>query len=380
MRGRRLSRARLLACVGLLGLCLSACSDSSAHSARGLSVVNPAEDPRPYFHDFGLVPFGESATHVFQLRNEAAEPITIRSVQGGCACIRVSRIECVEADGTRREGHLRSKEDVLVVPPGALVEMAVRMDTSVLREPNKDKLEILRMATSSDVTPYPTFELHVKSQQLFQITPRRLVLGDVPTSAGAEGVVAIVTAGFGDGASLLEVVQQGQYCEASLEREFVNGENLWTLQVRVRELLPKGPIQDEIVLSTTDEHGQGDLGRERIEVWAQITDDVVLNPRLLSFAAFPAGSVGQAQGKLIALVPGARVTIEEIEIRGPMAEHLHVDSRALAPDASGASQQWELVLSSDESLPAGRFDGELRVRLDDSQTPELLVNYSGFVR
>ncbi|MFT4538295.1 MAG: hypothetical protein ACI835_000728 [Planctomycetota bacterium] len=370
--------ATLLACC--LSLFSSGCGSQAAETPAGLYILNPGPDARPHFHDYGHVPFGDAATHVFQMRNGDPEPITIKSLQGGCACIRVSRISCTTQDGTTTTGNPRSKKSVIVIPPGAQLDLAVRMDTSQLRNPNKEKLEILRMMTTSIVTPYPTFELHVKSQQLFQFSPRRLLFGDVPSSSGAESMTRIVTSGFGDQAKVLEVIDPGKHCEAVLEQGFLNGEHLWTVRVRLPEFLSKGPIIDEIVLSTTDENGEGNEGRERIEILAQITGDIVMNPRLLSFGSKPLGSAALTQGVLRALVPGTRVLVQSIEIEGDAAKHLRAEAVAIGPDSNGASHQWDILLHLDDQVPAGRFDGKLRVLLDDSQTPEVVVNYSGFMR
>ncbi len=365
--------------VALLLAFAAGCADPVS-SAQGLVIQNPGQAERPYFHDYGNVPFGQAVTHVYDLLNTDPEPVVIRSVQGGCACIRVTSIDAHLPDGSEIQGKVRSKEEVLTVPPGALVKMAVRMDTSQLRDPNKDKLEILRLSTSSPNTPFPTFELHVKSQQLFQITPRRLVLGDVPTTSGKAGAIQIVTASFGDTARILRIESSGEHCEAELSEEVANGESLWTVHVRVPEFAPKGALRDELVLVTTDEYGEGEEGRERVEILAQVTDDVVANPRMISFASLKLGEAAKASCKLVALVPGARLLVENVSIEGEKSDSLEVEAVPLTPDASGAAVSWELHLHANDKLPAGRFAGNLIVSLDDSQTPEVKVPYSGFVR
>ena len=64
---------------------------------------------------------------------------------------------------------------------------------------------------------------------------------------------------------------------------------------------------------------------------------------------------------------------------GPSAEHVTVDCRPRAEDATGRSPVWDVFISADGELPLGVFEGQIRFLLDDSQYPVIERGFRGEV-
>ena len=72
--------------------------------------------------------------------------------------------------------------------------------------------------------------------------------------------------------------------------------------------------------------------------------------------------------------------MNETRIEAEHADSFEVEVEAIQPDGFGSSHSWRISLTALESLPEGRFSGNLYLALDDSQNPEVKVQFSGFVR
>lgn len=364
----------------LLALGCGAEAPHSSAAGTDAGLVIHGEGERKNFHDFGAVPYGKRATHTFVLENTEAVPITILSVQWPCSCVRIKSITYETDAGEVIVGDVRATDGVLVVPPGELVDLTILVDTTAVPIPNRDKLSIVRVRTDSQYTPFITFEVHLIAEKLFQVTPATIHLDEVPTTAGKAAVARIVTGTPGSLARIVGIAAQGERVTATLTETVMGAENLWTLSVTLPELQPLGPIRDRVVLATTDDQGQGESGTLEIAVWAQVVEDVVIYPRSPNFQAIEAGTEAVLELELRALVPGARVLVEGVVIEGALADHFEVAREVVAPDATGRSSRWKLTLRADSTLPPGRFDGTLRVALDDDQHPEVRSRFGGFVR
>jgi hypothetical protein len=341
--------------------------------------VVEGEDERPWFHDFGRIPFGEAREHTFRLTNTQGAPITLLDMQGGCSCSSVRRVVSRLADGSLVEGDPRATDGMLTVAPGAVAELTLRLDTSRTKA-NQDKLEVMRLRTDSDLDPFITFELHAFPTQLFQVTPSTLDLGDVPTSHGAAGEVQIVTGVRQSLARVVRILEQGERVTAEMTERESLGETVWTLRVTVPTHQPLGVLKDRIVLATTDDQGEGDVDRCEVAVWGKIVDDLVIYPRQISLGAPEAGSGARAEASLRTLMPGARVAVTQAELTGTSAPYLRVTSTPLAPDPRGRTQVWNFGIELLPEHPAGRIDAALRIHTDDENYPVVEAPLVGHVR
>jgi hypothetical protein len=306
-------------------------------------------------------------------------PVTLLDAQGACACSSVRRIATRAKDGTVIEGDPRKKDGMLVLDPGAVAEMTVRVDSGKAT-PNQNKLEVMRVRTSSERTPYLTFEVRLFPRQLFQATPRVLDLQDVPQSAGESGFVDIVTGRRGEPARIVGVRKGGERVRAELEELYSLDEPLWKLHVTVPENEPLGLLRDRIELATTDAEGEGDGGTLVVEVWGRVVPDIVIYPQQISLGALRQDEERAVEAELRALAPGMRVKIVEARAEGASAAKIPVRFEAVHPDELGRSARWTLTIEAESGLRAGRIDAELVVRLDDAQYPEVRATLVGFVR
>ena len=168
--------------------------------------------------------------------------------------------------------------------------------------------------------------------------------------------------------------------DANLETIEVAGQPAWRLSVKLPALTNIGPIQDEIVLRTTDRDGVGEDERLTVPVHGQVVADIGVFPETLSFGMLSQGESGELEAQVLARVPGARVKIVGAEIDGPLAEHVELEYRPVRGDAVGRSKEWRIHMKAAGSIPVGRATGTLNIRLDDAQYPELSAKVLAVVR
>jgi len=363
--------------MGSLAL-FSACGDPPV--AEGLVVLDPSNPDRPFFHDLGTVPHGSRREWVVRMQNRDPAPVTIRSINVPCACIRVKAVRWIDAEGqVLGKGDPKSRDMVLRVPAGGLLELVIGVYTASIRA-NSDKLAMLNLVTTSMATPFVAFELHVKPQKLFSVTPGEARLDEIPRGYGGSVKINILTGLRGSNASLLDVIETTDGVEAELDHLFIHNENTWSVLVRVLPDQPPGPFRGKVVLSASDDQGQGAEQRLEIPVWAQVVEDITITPLILNFGTLLPGVEGQLQTRVRALVPGARVQVLSAEVSGKVAEHLSVVfSPSGYVDSDGRAEIWDVVVYSDTEMPQGRFRGALTVRLDDEQYPVLEKAFQGLV-
>ena len=93
-----------------------------------------------------------------------------------------------------------------MVPPRAVVELVVHVDSRLSPARNKDKLGVVRLTTDDEHDPYLSIELRMKVTSAFQCVPAELDLQRIARNGGALGRVDI--AAIGDsGRRLLDVLE-----------------------------------------------------------------------------------------------------------------------------------------------------------------------------
>jgi len=367
-------------------LLLLACFAAACGPAQvgRLVIDNPdPDDPaRPTFFDIGTLRHGTRTRLPVHFTNDGRGPVTLMHVDPACQCTVAERVRLVAQDGgILVEGDVRRDGNMLVVPAGGRMELVVGINTKSLL-PNRDKLAVMRLRTSSPETPFITLEIHLMSESLFQVTPDALRLGEVPESYGGSARVEIMTGWPKSPARILEVVEATGAVQAQMTHVHVNGEDIWALVASLSPGLPRGAVREKVVLATTDREGHGDGGRLEITVWAMVGPDVGLSRRHLHFGVLPQGTSGTLELEVVARVPGLRLSVAGVEFGGPAAAHLSA-SFAPAPgryvDVEGRCERWVLTLAADAALPPGPFQGTVTVLLDDEQYPCIEAPVAGRV-
>ncbi len=376
-------RARIALALPILLLSLTAACGTEAESLprseeRGFVIIESANPERPEFHDFGEVPHGEIAEHTFKMVNTDHFPITIRDILPACGCT-IPEIYYIDEAGLRVTGNVRSKGEVLIVPPRATVYVTMKTDTTEIGVPNRDKLSMVRLRCDSKNTAFMTFELHLIAKLLFQATPFDINMGQIAHSSGGSSFSEIIASIPGSGAKIIDIESSDPSIETTLTESVRFGVTLWTLTTRIPGEYELGPHRSEVVLRTTDVDGEGDSGRFKLGVMAQVVEDVVAMPPTASLGSFPREDGRTVETTVRTLVPGHRLKILGSEISGEGADELTVTFSPASPDDAGSSTEWIVALTIAPGATRDVYGGVITLELDDPQYPTLKVPYTGRV-
>ncbi|MGK0216672.1 MAG: hypothetical protein ACI9HE_000144 [Planctomycetota bacterium] len=354
----------------------------AVHEVEGggeIMVVDPPDPGRPYFHDFGTLPYGEVLTHTFTLHNASARVVNLLRSQAACACTRVTAIRLLQDEGTPIRGKTLATEGMLAVPPGGIFEVDIELDSTKAPR-NIDKLAVMRIVTDSELDPYLTFELHMLAQSLFELSPASVKLGLVPQYGGKGTTIQLFSRMYSKPARILEVIESTPGLEASLALIPDGSGHFWNLTVRLIESERMGGFLGKVVLSTTDEQGEGEEGRLEVSVSATVVDPILMTPQHVSFGAIKPGEKKSLRCQIEALLPGQRFQVMEANLSGPSAEYLKASIKHLVPDSDGRAQYVHLTLEASEQLPLGLIEANLEVLLDDESIPRITRRIRGVVR
>ena len=376
LRSVRRALAGILACALLLqaGSCRRA-------GPEGLVVVNPVGD-RPTFFDFGRVPYGPPVEHVFKVRNDGPSPVTIRDVLPSCGCT-AARISYVAKDGSLVLGDASSREHVITLPSGAVADLSVKIDTTRVERMNFDKLTQVRLRSDSGATPYLTFENHLLVARAMIAVPAAIDLGPTPRSAGKSGRADVMPDDLKTSYRVLGVETVEGPFTATLDATTVANVPTWIVVASAKPGLPFGPVSGAVYLTVSGEGGDGTSPSFKIPVSAQIVEDVVARPPVLSFGAIARGTAAEAAGEIVALVPGERVRVTGTKVVAQpesVAAILHAEMEPVAPDADGRATSWKVRLHIDASLAEPQMSGTLVIALDHPIVAAVRVPFSGTTR
>lgn len=366
-------RPRLTLLAGAATLTLLAACDRSTASAtapQGFVYVD-AEAPRPYFHDFGERMWGQTVEHTFQLVNREGREIVVQDLLPDCGCT-IPRASWIGSDGVRVEGPLLPSNMDLHVPDGATLEVSIAIDTTRVERPNQHKLAQVRLRCDSAETPYLTFELHVLVKRAFRATPSEAILMDIPHTAGKSVRVNVSTEIAGAKARILGVESVDGPFTAQLSESQVNGETLWVLVVEAAPGLTHGAHTGKIALGTTLDDGTGIGQPFDVTIRGQVVADCIIEPRVLAIARDGAAT----SATLIALVPGAKVSVRSVRVEGGATDFLRATATAIDPDDAGRAARWRIEVEPLPDLPPQAFSGRLIAELDDPLLPRIEVPYA----
>jgi len=362
-------------------LLLGAGSCRRAEEPAGLVVVNPVGN-RPTFFDFGRVPYGPPVEHVFKIRNDGPSPVTFRDVLPSCGCT-AARISYVAKDGSLVLGEASSHERVITLPPGVVADLSVKIDTTRLERMNIDKLTQVRLRSDSGATPFLTFEAHLLVARAMIAVPAVIDLGPTPRSAGKSGRADVMADDLKTGYRVLGVETVEGPFTATLDTTTVANVPTWIVVASAKPGLPFGPVGGAVYLTISGEDGDGTSPPFKIPVSAQIVEDVVARPPVLSFGAIARGTAAEAAGEVVALIPGERVRVTGSKVVAQpesVAAALRADMEPVAPDADGRATSWTILLRASDALSEPQFSGTLLIALDHPVVAEVRVPFSGTTR
>lgn len=384
-------RSRPLAALAcsLLALAFAACDaahdehdqhqqphdDASAHALAlgggAFEILEPQHAAHPNWLDLGDIPLGEVREATLRMKNVEGRTIRIEQVQAGCSCT-APTLAAVLPDGQRIGGDMRSRECVLSVPPEAVVELSLRVDSTQAPVKNKDKIVLVRMTTDSERTPYLTIEARMKVHAPLQPIPPDIHIERVGVNAGGEGFTDI-TPVMPSGEEVLEVLEAPQGVVTRIEPRELAGVRLWRLYARLDPPVEPGYHEKWIRVKTS---GPGGVGEGRpLDVklrWTGANDVEIAPARMLFLRSAAGGEVASAE--LITHMPGHRLKVLGHSLRGAENAGLRVAIEPLTPDESGRASRWSIALEPSAPL-SGALEGVLVIDLDDPQWPQVEVPF-----
>ncbi|MBI1379634.1 MAG: DUF1573 domain-containing protein [Planctomycetaceae bacterium] len=366
--------------LGLLVGCGPAPLPPSGLLALDPATNQPSADPeaRPHYHNFGRIAFGERVHHAFRFQNTDPAPVTIHQVQSSCGCSVADLRRVDRAGNVLEQGRPDQPGALLVVPPGGLCEIELRVDTQALSQRDAPKLVTVRVGTDSVQRPWITLEATLHVELGFVYTPATLELSRVPQGQGAAGSVVIRREGD-LGLRLSGVLDHPPGFDVELTDDPGQPGDLWHLSVVVPPGLPPGSTIGNVRLGTRGPDGEP--GRElTIPVVARILADIAVQPSQLILRSRGDAETVEQEARIESLVDGLRFRIEQAELIGVGAEHLKVESVPLDPDTRGRSRLWTVRLIAPRSALETPLGGTLRLTLDDAQTPTIELRYAAMRR
>src|SRR5258705_12508950 len=146
------------------------------YTDSGIVVLDP-NPQRPNYWNFDVVTYGDRPKHVFRLKNLESATVTIRSVQPSCGCV----LATLTSPGQPLVRGLMAEDAApFRLAPGALADLELAIDTTVVEVMNADKLVTVRIACDSVHSPYLGFEAHLKVTRDFLCSPKLVDLGEIP--------------------------------------------------------------------------------------------------------------------------------------------------------------------------------------------------------
>lgn len=351
-----------------------AASEEHGHSGSfgAFEFLDAQHAAHPNWIDLGDIPLGEVREAVVRFKNVEGRPIRIEQVQAGCSCTGPT-LTAVLPSGERVAGDMRSRELILTVPPEAIVELLLRVDSAQAPVKNKDKIVLVRLTTDSPTTPYLTFEARMKVHAPLQPIPPDIHIERVGVNAGGEGYTD-VTPMLPSGEAVLDVLEAPEGVSVRIEPRDLAGVPIWRLYARVEAPTPHGYHERWIKLRTSGPGGEGEGRPLAVKLrWTGAPDVEIAPARLLFLRSGPAGEE-RALAELITHMPGHRLKVVSHSLTGPDAEKVSASISPLAPDEQGRSARWSIALDP-LSIPSGALSGVLVLELDDPQHPRLEVPF-----
>jgi hypothetical protein len=349
--------------------------DQLTPGTRGLVVLNPFGN-RPTFYDFDRVPYGAQPRHVFRIKNEAAQALTIHDLLESCGCLRAT-VQYKSASGEVVAGSRARSGPVIVVPAGQEFELVCAIDTSFVENMNLDKLAQVRMRSDSPDAPYLTFELHLIVERIFRAVPLVADLGLIPRSAGKSLRSDVSTETRGALAKITGVESVEGPFTATADATHVGDEPVWIVDVNAKPGLPLGPVRGKVRLGSTGLDGTGTGPPFDLEVLGTVVEDIVPSPSVFAFGTYARGTTRTCKVDLEALAPEQTFRCGSMRLTGDHADKLRIERTALQPKDDGSARVWQFELTAPTDVPIGAFAGTVEIVTDHPAAVTVRVPYNG---
>ncbi len=121
---------------------------------------------------------------------------------------------------------------------------------------------------------------------------------------------------------------------------------------------------------------------------ALVVPDVIPSPKLVAFRTFDRSVGAEFTGRIAALVPGARIKIQDAWIDGEHADKFTIEYTPVKPFDDGRAIEWSYTVKLAPGHPHGYVAGHLVLQLEEGiggipetlPANELRVTLSGVAR
>jgi len=372
--------------IPILAAWVLGCSDAgsppptspAAPAGGGLTILDPQDPDRPYFFAIGTIPYGEVLDHEVRLRNDEDRPVTLHDILTGCGCT-APYVRWQASGGEERERRMRTGAEPVVLPPGAVATIVLRIDSTQVKVTGKPKLVNVRVRSDATANPFLTLELSFTIDKSFTVNPPALRLSGVPKS-GVGTAEVYITCDLPEAYEITGVVSKPDFVETELDYRTETFPPTWVLSVRMQPRFQTGAFQDEIVLGTTGPHGEGSGRPFAVPLHVEVVEDVTISPTRLQLPSVVPGSDVTAQVDLRALLAGHRLAVLDWRVVGSGASHLIVRVEPVVPrDEAGRSSHWRVFLTTAPDLEGPEFSGDVVLATDDPLRTEIRIPYRGTV-
>ncbi len=330
---------------------------------RGIVVLD-ANPQRPNYWDFDVVTYGERPKHVFRLKNLEPTTVTIHNVQPSCGCV----LATLSSPGQPLvRGLLAPDAAPFRLVPGAVAELELAVDTTVVEVMNADKLVTVRIACDSPNSPYLGFEAHLKVTRDFLCSPRLIDLGQIPQGFTKQAGTSVVNEPMRLKALILGLERvEGPYT-AHVDEEAIDDRRTWRVSVDAKEDAPFGLALGKVVLKTSGGDGTGTGLPFEIPISGQVV------PRILATPAALRLTIVQDVAEIVVecLVPEQTVAIRKVRFEGAGPDFA-VEFAPVKPE-NGRAAKWKVALHVTRAGAGGGYTRTAVIELDDPLIPELRV-------
>jgi hypothetical protein len=331
---------------------------------RGIVILDP-NPQRPNYWDFDLVSYGERPEHTFRLKNLEQKTVTITSVQPSCGCV----LATLSSPGQPLvRGLMAADAAPFRLAPGAVAELQVVIDTTVVGVMNADKLVTVRIASDSSETPFLGLEAHIKVTRDFLCSPALLDLGEIPQGGAKQANTSVVNESLHPQARILGLERVDGPFVAHVDEEPIGERITWRVTVEVREDAPFGLARGKVVLNASGTDGTGTGRQFEIPISGQVVPRILARPSALRLSI----TQDVAELSLECLLPDEKVAIKKVRFEGAGPD-LKVDLEPTSPDKQGRASKWRVVLRVTPEGARGGYTRLAVIELDDAKIPELRV-------
>jgi hypothetical protein len=330
---------------------------------HGIVIVDP-NPQRPNYWDFDVVRYGDRPEHTFRLKNLEQKTVTIKSVQPSCGCV----LATLSSPGQPLvRGLMAADAAPFRLAPGAIAELQLVIDTTVVGVMNADKLVTVRIASDSSETPFLGLEAHIKVTRDFLCSPAQLDLGEIPQGGTKQANTSVVNESIHPQARILGLEHVDGPFVAHVDEEPVGERITWRVTVDVRPDAPFGTARGKVVLNTSGGDGTGTGRPFEIPISGQVVPRILARPGALRLTV----TQDVAEITVECLVPDEKVAIKNVRFEGAGPD-LKVDLDPTNPD-KGRAAKWRVVLRVTPEGARGGYTRTAVIELDDAKIPELRV-------